>query len=141
MTPHTSPHFWLLKTEPNCWSWAQQTAATTTGWDDVRNFQAQKYLKAMHKGDQAFFYHTGNERRIVGIVEITREAYPDSSDPSGRFIMVDVKTLQPFLHPVSLSQMKAESQLAHLPLITQGRLSVMPIDQESWQLLCQWGGI
>jgi predicted RNA-binding protein with PUA-like domain len=110
-----------------------------THWDDVRNFQAQKNLKAMRLGDTAFFYHTGNERQIMGTVEVVREAYPDPSDPAHRFIMVDMKTLTPFSHPVTLARVKAEPLLAHLPLVTQGRLSVMPIDLESWFLIMGWG--
>jgi predicted RNA-binding protein with PUA-like domain len=91
--------------------------------------------------DEAFFYHTGNERRIMGVVEVIREAYPDPTDPSGRFIMVDVKTITSLQHPISLAQIKAEPFLAHLPLLRQSRLSVMPIDSSSWSFIKKWGGL
>ena len=136
---HPSPQFWLLKTEPTCWSWTQQVAAHTIHWDDVKNHQAQKNLRAMALGDEAFFYHTGTERRIMGVVTVVRTAYPDPSDPNHRFVMVDVQTKCPLAHPLPLSRVKAEPLLAHLPLVTQGRLSVMPIDPESWALMCHWG--
>ena len=134
-----NPHFWLLKTEPTCWSWAQQVASGRTSWDDVKNFQAQKFLKEMVCGDLAFFYHTGAERQIVGIVTVIREAYPDPSDPEGRRVMVDVETRAPLKHPVTLASVKRDPLLAHLPLVRQGRLSVMPIDPESWTRLCTLG--
>ncbi len=133
--------FWLLKTEPHCWSWKQQEASHVTSWDDVRNFQAQKYLRKMAKGDLAFFYHTGKERQIVGIVKVVREAYPDPSDPGHRFIMVDVETASSLNTPVTLAYIKKDPLLAHLPLIKQGRLSVMPIDPESWSYICQLGDL
>ncbi len=136
-----SKNFWLLKTEPTCWSWTQQVAMGVTSWDDVRNFQAQKYLRQMKVEDEAFFYHTGNERRIMGVVEVIREAYPDPTDPSGRLIMVDVKTITSLQHPISLAQIKAEPFLAHLPLLRQSRLSVMPIDSSSWSFIKKWGGL
>lgn len=135
----SEPRFWLLKTEPSCWSWAQQVASHSTPWDDVKNFQAQKHLKSMALGDEAFFYHTGSERQIVGIVTVVRTAYPDPSDPNQRFVMVDVQTKCPLHTPVTLARIKAEPLFAHLPLVTQGRLSVMPMDPESWSLLCHWG--
>ena len=108
-------------------------------WDGVRNFQAQKHMRAMQKGDRAFFYHTGKERQIVGIVEVVREAYPDFTDPSGKFDMVDVKTIAPFKTPVILDRIKKDPRCAHLPLVTQGRLSVMPIDKACWDLITEWG--
>jgi predicted RNA-binding protein with PUA-like domain len=132
-------HYWLLKTEPNCWSWTDQVRDQVTSWDGVRNFQAQKHMRAMKKGDRAFFYHTGKERQIVGIVEVTREIYPDATDSSGKFGMVDVKTIAPFQKPVTLDHIKQDPRCAHLPLVTQGRLSVMPIDEACWDLISQWG--
>ena len=134
-----SLHYWLLKTEPQCWSWADQICAHETSWDGVRNFQAHKHLHPMRKGDQAFFYHTGKERRIVGIVEVTHEAYPDTTDESGKFSMIDVKTIASFQTPVTLDTIKKDPRCMHLPLIKQGRLSVVPIDRECWDLIVDWG--
>jgi predicted RNA-binding protein with PUA-like domain len=132
---------WLMKSEPDEWSWDDQVKAGTASWDGIRNFQAANNMKAMRRGDRAFFYHTGNEKRIVGVVSITREYYPDPSDESGRFGMVDVTAGKPAKHPVTLAGIKAEPRLAHLALMRQSRLSVMPVDAKSWALLCRMAGI
>lgn len=126
---------WLIKSEPHVWSWEDQVARDVTCWDGVRNYQASNNLKAMKVGDLAFFYHSGDERQIVGIVEIVKPYYPDPSDPSGRFGMVDVKTVKPLPHPVSLAAIKADPRLQHLALVRQSRLSVMPIDPTAWEVL------
>ncbi len=131
--------YWLLKTEPDCWSWQDQVRDVRTPWDGVRNFQAQKHMRAMREGDEAFFYHTGGERRIMGTVKIVRAAYPDTTDPNHRFSMVDVRTLHPFAAPVTLDRIKQDPRCHHLALIKQGRLSVVPIDEETWQLISSWG--
>ena len=131
--------YWLMKTEPGTWSWDDQVRDGTAEWDGVRNHQAALNLKAMKKGDRAFFYHSVNEKRIVGLVEIVKEAYPDPSDPAGRFVMVDVKALRPFKEPVTLADIKAEPRLADLALVRQSRLSVMPIGKEEWKLICAMG--
>ncbi len=131
--------FWLMKSEPGTWSWDDQVAAETAEWDGVRNYQASNNLKAMRVGDLAFFYHSVNEKRIVGIVEVVGEYYPDPSDPSGRFGMVDVKAVRPFVKPVTLQQIKSDSRLQTLPLIRQSRLSVMEIDPDSWRIICELG--
>lgn len=133
--------YWLVKSEPGHWSWDDQVKAGTTHWDGVRNFQAANNLKAMVSGDRAFFYHSVNEKRIVGIVEVARPYYPDPSDASGRFGMVDVKALEALPHPVSLEQIKTDPRLNHLALVRQSRLSVMPIDQASWAQICALGGL
>ena len=130
-------NFWLLKTEPSCWSWSDQKAANTAEWDGVRNPQAQKNMRAMKKGDLAFFYHTGKERQIVGTVEIVREAYPDTTDP--RFYSVDVCTKNTFKNTVTLPRIKGDPRLQSLALIKQGRLSVVPIDAASFSLMHDWG--
>ncbi|MGZ8995965.1 MAG: EVE domain-containing protein [Rhodospirillales bacterium] len=132
-------NYWLVKSEPETWSWQQQCDAGTTHWDGVRNFQASKHLKAMAVGDFAFFYHSGAERRIVGIVEVTRPYYPDPSDASGRFGMVDVRAVEPVPEPVTLAAIKAEPRLSDLVLVRQSRLSVMPIDEASWRLIRAMG--
>lgn len=133
--------YWLLKSEPGAWSWQQQVEAGTTHWDGVRNAQASNYLKAMRVGDRALFYHSGEAREIVGIVEVTREYCPDPKDPSGRFGMVDVKAVAPFRTPVTLAAVKSDPRLQHLALVRQSRLSVMPIDDEAWAILCGQGGV
>ena len=132
--------FWLLKSEPNAWSWQQQVDAGTTHWDGVRNHQASGHLKAMQVGDQAFFYHSGEERRIVGIVEIVRPYYLDANDPPDRFGMVDVRTVAAMPEPVTLAAIKADPRLRHLTLVRQSRLSVTSIDAEAWELLTSMGG-
>lgn len=129
--------FWLLKTEPTCWSWAQQVASKVTEWDGVRNFQAQKHMRSMQKGDAAFFYHTGKERQVVGVVNIISTAHPDTTDP--KFVSVDVKTAAAFKQPVTLARIKDDPRLQSLPLIKQGRLSVVPIDAASFDLIQSWG--
>ena len=131
--------YWLMKTEPSTWSWEDQVRDGTAEWDGVRNYQASNNMKAMRIGDRAFFYHSVNEKRIVGIVEVAREYYPDPTDASGRFGMVDVKALKPMNKPVTLADIKGEPKLQDLALIRQSRLSVMPIDGDSWDLICNMG--
>jgi len=134
------PH-WLVKSEPTKWSWDDQVKHGTTHWDGVRNHQAANNLKAMRIGDRVFFYHSVEERRIVGVVEVVKEAYPDPSDPAGRFVMVDLKAVQPLATPISLDQIKADPRLNHLALVKQSRLSVLPVDDEAWALISALGGI
>jgi predicted RNA-binding protein with PUA-like domain len=131
--------YWLMKTEPGTWSWDDQVRDGVAEWDGVRNYQASNNMKAMRIGDRVFFYHSVNEKRIVGIVEVTREYYPDPTDASGRFGMVDVKALKPMNNPVTLADIKGEPKLQDLALIRQSRLSVMPIDDEAWALICRMG--
>ncbi len=133
--------YWLLKTEPGDWSWDDQVKDGSAEWDGVRNHQAAGNLRAMKVGDKAFFYHSVKEKRIVGVVEVVKEYYPDPSDPSGRFGMVDVKALKPLETPVSLRQIKDDERLNHLALVRQSRLSVMPIDAKAWKLICKLGGV
>lgn len=133
--------YWLIKTEPHVWSWDDQVKKKVTFWDGVRNYQARNNLKSMKRGDMCFFYHSGEERQIMGVVEVEKTYYPDPSDPSGQFGMVDVKTLQPFSRPVSLSEIKKDTRLQNLSLVRQPRLSVMPIDKVSWDILIQMGNL
>ena len=134
--------YWLLKSEPGAWSWDDQVKAGKKGdsWDGVRNYQASNNMKAMRKGDRGFFYHSVNEKQVVGIVEVVEEYHPDPTDASGRFGMVNVAALRPFTTPVTLAQIKAEPKLSELPLIRQSRLSVMPIPAPAWRLICKMGG-
>jgi predicted RNA-binding protein with PUA-like domain len=131
--------YWLMKSEPGAWSWEDQVNDGVAEWDGVRNYQAANNLKAMRTGDQAFFYHSVKEKQIVGIVEVVKEYYPDPTDPSGRFGMVDVKAVRPFARPVSLAEIKAEPRLQELALIRQSRLSVLPMAEEEWRLICAMG--
>ncbi len=127
--------YWLVKSEPETWSWHDQTTQKVTHWDGVRNYQAANNLKAMNVNDLCFFYHSCSERQIVGIVKVIKTAHPDPSDPTGRFVMVDVEWHKNLKNPVPLSIVKAHPALSHLALVKQSRLSVMPIDQASWELI------
>ena len=133
--------YWLLKSEPETYSWQRLVKEGRTGWDGVRNNQAAQNLKAMKKGDKAFFYHSGDDKEIVGVMEVTKEAYPDPGDEAGRFVMVDVKPLHPLPTPVSLAQVKADKAFAELLLVRNSRLSVSPVDEKSWKLLAKMGGL
>ncbi len=135
--------YWLLKSEPDVWSIDQQKKAGVKGapWDGVRNYQAAKNLKSMKKGDKCFFYHSNIGREIVGIVEVIKEAYPDITDKSGRFVAITVKFVKKISKPVNLDKIKKNKELSHLALIKQSRLSVMPIDSKSWKILNNMGKI
>ena len=133
--------YWLFKSEPGAWSWDDQVAAGTAEWDGIRNYQADNNMKAMKVGDKAFFYHSVEERRIVGVVEVAREHYPDPTDLKGRFGMVDVTAIAPVESPVTLADIKAEPALANLALVRQSRLSVVPSETAEWRLLCKMAGI
>ena len=131
--------YWLVKSEPGTWSWDDQVKAKVTGWDGVRNYQAANNMKAMALGDLAFFYHSGDEKQIVGIVEVVKLYRPDPSDASGRFGMVEVKAVKPFVEPVTLTRIKAEPRLKDLTLVRNSRLSVQPVGEEEWALICKMG--
>ena len=129
--------YWLMKSEPDVWSIDQQKKAGTKGtpWDGVRNYQAAKNLKNMRKGDLCFFYHSNIGKEIVGIVEVNKESYIDKTDKTGRFVAVTVQFKSKFLKPITLENIKKNKNLAHLALIKQSRLSVMPVDYKSWQII------
>ncbi len=129
--------YWLLKSEPDVWSFDQQIKTGTKGatWDGVRNYQAAKNLKSMKLGDRCFFYHSNIGKQIVGIVEVIKESYKDKTDKSGRFIAVTVRFLKKLDKPITLEEIKKVKELSHLSLIKQSRLSVMPIDSKSWKIL------
>ncbi|MBO1327163.1 EVE domain-containing protein [Acetobacter suratthaniensis] len=132
--------FWLIKSEPDAFSWDEQVANGVEPWTGVRNYQARKNLAAMKAGDRAFFYHSNVQRAIVGVVEIVREAYPDPTATEGAWVCVDVRTVGPMPEPVSLAQIKADPALAELALVRQSRLSVCPVSAEHWAYLCRLGG-
>ncbi|KAF0224197.1 MAG: hypothetical protein FD176_1357 [Rhodospirillaceae bacterium] len=133
--------YWLVKSEPGAWSWDDQVRDGVTAWTGVRNYQASNFLKAMRVGDRCFFYHSVNEKRIVGIVEVVREAYPDPTADDPRWVCPDLKAVSAVPHPVTLAAIKADPRLVELPLIRQSRLSVMPIDDESWAQICAMGQV
>jgi predicted RNA-binding protein with PUA-like domain len=134
---------WLYKTEPHSWSWDQQIAAGEKGtfWSGVRNFMARGYLQKMQVGERGFFYHSGEEKRIVGIVEVIKPYYPDHTDPIGKFGMVDVKAVRPLAKPVTLAQIRAEPRLADMVLVRNSRLSVQPVTDAEWALVCEMGRV
>ena len=136
-------NFWLLKTEPGAWSWKQQVRSGTKGaeWNGVRNFQASKNLKKMKIGDQCFFYHTGNEKSIVGIAEVTKESFLDKSDKTGKFVSVRIKALYPFKRQVSLYEIKKNKLFRDFSLVKQSRLSVMGVDLKCWKKICKMGKV
>lgn len=131
--------YWLVKSEPGDWSWQDQLNVSSEPWDGVRNFQAQKNMRTMSEGDLVFFYHSGKDREIVGICSVVRGPYPDPSDESGRFCLIDLKAEKRVKTPVTLASIKAEERLAHIALVRQARLSVMPIDDDAWKILYEMG--
>jgi predicted RNA-binding protein with PUA-like domain len=135
---------WLVKSEPFKWSWEQQVAAGAQGtfWDGVRNHLAKKNLMSMKAGEQAFFYHSNEGLEIVGIVEVIREAYPDpTAEPGEPWVVVDFAAVKPLAHPVSLQQVKETPALAKMSLVTSMRLSVQPVTDAEWNLVCRIGGL
>jgi predicted RNA-binding protein with PUA-like domain len=135
--------YWLMKSEPATWSWAQQKAEGRAGaeWDGVRNFQARGNMRKMRQGDLAFFYHSGEERSVVGIVKVVKEAHPDSTDPTGQWECVDVAALRALPRPVSLAEVKAEPKLKSMVLVRNSRLSVQPVSDPEWRKVCAMGGL
>ena len=134
---------WLMKSEPEAWSWDQQVKSGAKGeaWTGVRNHTAKQNLMKMKKGDRAFFYHSGEARAIVGIVEVVREHYPDPTDKTGKFVVVDVKALAPVPKPVSLADIKAAPGLKAMALVKFSRLSVQPVTADEWKTVGKMGGV
>ena len=135
--------YWLLKSEADTWSWDQQKAEGRKGaeWGGVRNFQARNNMRAMKKGDLGFFYHTGGEKRVVGIVKIVKEAHPESTDPTGQGECVDVAAVSDLPQPVTLAGIKAEPRLKSMVLVRNSRLSVQPVTAAEWRKICAMGGL
>ncbi len=127
--------YWLLKSEPDAWSWDNQVKEGASIWDGVRNYQARNNLKLMKKNDLCFFYHSVTERSIVGIVKVVKEYYPDPTDETGRFVVVDVKATKKLKNPVTLDQIKENSKLQDIALVKQSRLSVMPLKKTEWDII------
>jgi len=132
--------YWLIKSEPSAYSWDQLVKDKKTSWTGVRNFQAQINLKAMKVGDRAFFYHSGEGKEIVGIAEVTKTAYPDSTDKDGKSVTVDFKAVEPVKKKVTLAEIKADPKFKEMKLVRQSRLSVSPVSDEHWKLLLKMAG-
>jgi len=132
---------WLLKSEPSVYSWDRLVADRRTSWDGVKNAQALNNMRAMQPGDRVFFYHSNEGKDIVGIAEIVRSFYPDPNDKGGKLGMVDVKPVMPVAKSVTLAKMKTEPELAGMSLLRQSRLSVCPVTDREWQIICEMAGI
>jgi predicted RNA-binding protein with PUA-like domain len=135
--------YWLIKSEPDVWSFEQQTKKGAKGeaWTGVRNFTARRHLQEMKKGDRAFFYHSNVGKEIVGIVEVIREAYPDPTAKGEPWVVVDVKAVEALPKPVTLAAVKAEKKLKDMALVKYARLSVQPVTEAEWKLVCKMGGL
>jgi predicted RNA-binding protein with PUA-like domain len=133
--------YWLMKSEPSAYSWQQLNKDGKTGWTGVRNFQASANMKAMKKGDRAFFYHSNEGLEIVGIMEITKEYHPDPTDKTAKFGMVEVKPVQAVPTPVSMKEIKATPALKDMVLVKNSRLSVQPVTAAEWKQVCKMGGV
>ena len=135
--------YWLFKSEPATWSWADQVTAGAAGtsWNGVRNHLAKKHLQAMAVGEQGFFYHSNEGKAVVGIVAVIRPYYPDDTDPTARFGMLDLKAVAALPKPVTLDAIKAEPALHAMVLVNNSRLSVQPVTNEEWTLVCAMGGL
>src|SRR6056297_2982332 len=134
--------YWLFKSEPSTWSWDQQKAKGEAGeeWDGVRNYQARNNMRQMQVGDRGFFYHSMKEKSIVGIVEVIAEAHPDSTTDDARWECVDIRAVGPMPTPVTLDDCKAAPELSDMVLVNNSRLSVQPVTEREWQVVCRMGG-
>jgi len=134
--------YWLFKSEPSTWSFEQQLAAGAAGtfWNGVRNHLAKQQMMAMQLGDRGFFYHSNEEKAIVGVVEVIKRYYPDQTDPSGKFGMVDVRAVKPLKRKVTLADIKAEPRLADMVLVKNSRLSVQPVTEDEWRIVMALAG-
>ena len=135
--------YWLFKSEPNTWSWQDQVKEGAKGaeWDGVRNYQARNNMQAMKRGDLGFFYHSVNEKRVVGIVKVVAEAHPDSTTDDERWFCVDVAAVEALPEPVTLDQIKSEPKLEDMVRVKNSRLSVQPVTAAQWRTVCKMGGL
>ncbi|MBF9034968.1 EVE domain-containing protein [Rhodobacterales bacterium HKCCE2091] len=136
-------NYWLFKSEPNTWSWDDQVARGEAGqeWDGVRNYQARNNMREMKVGDLGFFYHSLSEKAVVGIVEVIAESHPDSTTDDERWDCVDIRAVRPFANPVTLADVKADPRLADMVLANNTRLSVQPVSEAEWRVVCELGGV
>ena len=133
--------YWLVKSEPDTWSWDQHVKKGNDAWTGVRNFQARAHLKNMKKGDQVFFYHTGDEKAVVGVSEVAKEAYPDPTAEEDGWVCVDLKAVEPLKTPVTLAAIKADKKFAEMVLVKAARLSVQPVTADEWRAIRKMGGL
>ena len=135
--------YWLFKSEPSTWSWDDQVAKGDTGeeWDGVRNYQARNFMREMQLGDLGFFYHSQSEKAVVGIVEVSAEAHPDSTTDDDRWECVDIKAVKPVSRPVTLEMIKHDPRLADMVLVRNSRLSVQPVTDQEWAIVCELAGV
>jgi predicted RNA-binding protein with PUA-like domain len=135
--------YWLFKSEPSTWSWDDQVAKGDAGeeWDGVRNYQARNFMRDMSVGDLGFFYHSQKEKAVVGTVEVIAEAHPDSTTDDDRWECVDIKAVQAAKTPVTLDQIKADERLSEMVLVNNSRLSVQPVTEEEWRIVCDLAGL
>ena len=135
--------YWLFKSEPDTWGWDDQVARGDAGeeWDGVRNYQARNFMREMQIGDRGFFYHSPKDKAVVGIVEVIATAHPDSTTDDPRWECVDIKAVKPVKTPVTLDQIKADERLADMVLVRNSRLSVQPVTEEEWRIVCEMAGV
>ncbi len=135
--------YWLFKSEPSTWSWNDQVAQGDAGeeWDGVRNYQARNFMREMEIGDRGFFYHSQKEKAVVGIVEVIAKAHPDSTTDDDRWECVDIKAIAPARNPVTLEMIKADPRLSEMVLVNNSRLSVQPVSEKEWQIVCDMAGM
>ena len=135
--------YWLFKSEPSTWSWDQQVAKGAVGeeWDGVRNYQARNFMREMSVGDLGFFYHSQKEKAVVGTVEVIAEAHPDSTTDDDRWECVDIKAVKAAATPVTLDQIKADERLGEMVLVRNSRLSVQPVSEDEWRIICGMAGL
>lgn len=135
--------YWLFKSEPSTWSWDDQVARGDAGeeWDGVRNYQARNTMREMKKGDLGFFYHSQSDKAVVGIVEVIAESHPDSTTDDPRWDCVDIRAVKAFERPVTLAEIKSDPRLSEMVLVKNTRLSVQPVTEEEWRIICNMGGV
>lgn len=135
--------YWLFKSEPATWSWDDQMARGAAGeeWDGVRNYQARNFMREMKVGDRGFFYHSQTQKAVVGIVEVIAEAHPDSTTDDPRWECVDLRAVAPVATPVTLAMIKADPRLSDMVLVRNSRLSVQPVSDEQWRIVCEMAGV
>ena len=135
--------YWLFKSEPDVWSWDMQVAKGAAGeeWNGVRNYQARNNMRAMELGDLGFFYHSNIGKEVVGVVEVCALSHPDSTTDDPRWDCVDIRAVKPVPRPVSLEMAKADPRLANMALVTKTRLSVQPVTEAEWKVICELGGL
>ena len=136
-------NYWLFKSEPSTWSWDDQAAKGEAGeeWDGVRNYQARNMMRQMRIGDRGFFYHSQKDKEIVGIVEVIAESHPDSTTEDARWDCVDIKAIAPVKTPVTLEMCKSDPRLADMVLVNNTRLSVQPVTNDEWRIICELAGV